>query len=61
MEEELVKFIISNCFTHFMALFDVPIALAWDVAKDFVRYALRHQGFPCCHARIKLILSEKHR
>jgi hypothetical protein len=61
MEEELVKFISSNRSTRFMALFEVPIALGWDVSEDCVRDALRRRGFHRRHARIKPMLSEKHR
>ncbi len=61
MEEELVKFIISNRSTQFMALFEVPITLAWDVSEACVRDALRLQGFHRRHARIKPLLSQKHR
>jgi hypothetical protein len=50
MEEELVKFIISNHSTRFMVLLEVPIALGWDVSEDCMRDALRRQRFHHRHA-----------
>jgi hypothetical protein len=61
MEEELVKFITSNRSTRFVALFEVPIALGWDVSEDTIHDTLRRNGFHGRHAQIKPLLSQKHR
>jgi hypothetical protein len=60
MEKKLVEFILTNRSARFMSLFEVPIALGWDISEDCVRDALHRQGFNRRHARIKPLLNEKH-
>ncbi len=60
MEKKLVKFILTNHLSHFMLLFEVPMALGWDVSEDCMCDALRCQGFNQRHAHIKPLLNEKH-
>jgi hypothetical protein len=61
MEKELIDFIITDCSTRFMSLFEIPFARGWDVPEGCIRDTLRRQGFNRRHARVKLYLNEKHR
>ncbi len=56
-----MEFILTNRSTWFMSLFEVPIALGWDVSEDCVRDTLQCQGFNRRHAQVKSLLNEKHR